>query len=126
MGATTIPLETPRGQELLATYHGKVTAKERVEISDETTKKLLRTLEPFPVSGGIAAELEKLAGLVRTGAITHEEWVRAKNLYLGQPQNKREHALSRIQELFNLQQNGALSESEFNATKWDILSRGVV
>jgi len=71
--------------------------------------------------------LEKLAGLVQIGAITHEEWQRAKNLYLGQPQGKnREHALARIRELHDLQQSGAVSESEFNAVKWDILSRGVV
>jgi hypothetical protein len=122
-----IRLETPRGQELLATYHGKVTAKERIEIGDEATRKLLRSLEPIPVSGSIAIELEKLAALVRTGAITTDEWQRAKNLYLGQPEGKkREHALARIRELFDLQQSGAVSESEFNAVKWDILSRGVV
>jgi len=123
---SVIRIETPRGQELLATYHGKVSAKERVEIGDEATRKLLRSLEPIPMSGSITTELEKLAGLVQSGAITHEEWVRAKNLYLGQPQNKREHALARIQQLFDLQQSGAVSESEFNSVKWDILSRGVV
>jgi hypothetical protein len=122
-----VPLGTPRGQELLATYHGKVTAKERVEIGDEATRKLLRSLEPIPASGSIAIELEKLAALVRTGAITTDEWQRAKNLYLGQPEGKkREHALARIRELHDLQQAGAVSESEFNAVKWDILSRGVV
>jgi len=111
----------------LATYHGKVTAKERIEIGDEATRKLLRSLEPIPVSGSIAIELEKLAALVRTGAITTDEWQRAKNLYLGQPEGKkRENALARIRELFDLQQSGAVSESEFNAVKWDILSRGVV
>jgi hypothetical protein len=125
--SSVVPLGTPRGQELLATYHGKVTAKERIEIGDEATRKLLRSLEPIPVSGSIAIELEKLAALVRTGAITTDEWQRAKNLYLGQPEGKkREHALTRIRELFDLQQSGAVSESEFNAVKWDILSRGVV
>lgn len=125
--SSVVPLGTPRGQELLATYHGKVTAKERIEIGDEATKKLLRSLEPFPASGSIAIELEKLATLVRTGAITADEWQRAKNLYLGQPEGKkREHALARIRELHDLQQSGAVSESEFNAVKWDILSRGVV
>jgi hypothetical protein len=125
--SSVVPLGTPRGQELLATYHGKVTAKERIEIGDEATRKLLRSLEPIPVSGSIAIELEKLAALVRTGAITTDEWQRAKNLYLGQPEGKkREHALARIRELFDLQQSGAVSESEFNAVKWDILSRGVV
>ncbi|MDR3460104.1 MAG: hypothetical protein P4N60_21975 [Verrucomicrobiae bacterium] len=124
---SVVPLGTPRGQELFATYHGKVTARERVEIGDEATRKLLRTLEPFPASGSIANELEKLAALVKIGALTTDDWQRAKNLYLGQPEGKnRQHALARIRELHDLQQSGAVSESEFNAVKWDILSRGVV
>lgn len=124
---SAIPLETPRGGELFATYHGTVTAKERIEIGDDVTKKLLHSLEPILASGSIAIELEKLATLVQTGAITTDEWQRAKNLYLGQPEGKkREHALKRIRELYDLQQSGAVSESEFNAVKWDILSRGVV
>lgn len=124
--SSAVPLGTPRGQELYATYHGKISAKARVEIGDEANRRLLFILEPGAASGGIAAQLEKLAGLVRTGAITHDEWQRAKNLYLDQPQNKREQALARIQQLFDLQRQGALSDSEFNSVKWDILSRGVV
>jgi len=120
-----VPLGTPRGQELLATYHGAVTAKKRVEIGDEATKKLLQTLEPIPASGSIALELEKLAGLVRTGAITHDEWKRAKALYLGQPEADRQNSLARVQQLYDLCQSGALSESEFNMVKWDILSKGM-
>jgi hypothetical protein len=120
-----VPLGTPRGQELLAIYHGAVTAKERVEIGDEATKKLLRTLEPIPASGSLALELEKLAGLVRTGAITSDEWQHAKALYLGQPNANRENALERIQQLHGLCQSGALSESEFNMVKWDILAKGM-
>jgi hypothetical protein len=120
-----VPLETPRGQELLATYHGSVTAKERVETGDEAIEKLLRSLEPIPASGSIALELEKLVGLVRIGAISHAEWQRAKALYLGQPKAKQEDSLARIQQLHGLYQSGALSESEFNMTKWDILSKGM-
>ncbi|MCU0785956.1 MAG: hypothetical protein MUF81_18300 [Verrucomicrobia bacterium] len=118
-------METPRGQELLATYHGSVTAKERIEIGDEASKKLLRSLEPIPASGSLTLELEKLAGLVRTGAISTDEWQRAKALYLGQPKAKQENSLARIQELHGLCESGALSESEFNMVKWDILSKGM-
>jgi hypothetical protein len=120
---SAIPLGTPRGGELFATYHGTVTAKERVEIEDEATKKLLRSLEPIPASSSITLELEKLAGLVRTGAITTDEWQRAKNLYLGQPKVTREDSLGRIQKLHDLCRSGALSESEFTMVKWDILSK---
>jgi hypothetical protein len=120
-----VPLGTPRGEELFATYHGTVTAKERVEIGDEATKKLLRSLEPIPASGSLALELEKLAGLVRTGAISTDEWKHAKALYLGQPEASRENSLGRVQQLYDLCQSGALSESEFNMVKWDILSRGM-
>jgi hypothetical protein len=122
---SVIPLGTPRGGELFAIYHGAVTAKERVEIGDEATKKLLRSLEPILASGSLALELEKLAGLVRTGAITTDEWQRAKALYLGQPQAGRENSLGRVQQLYDLCQSGALSESEFNMVKWDILSKGM-
>ena len=122
---SVVPLATPRGGELFATYHGAVTAKERVEIGDEANKKLLRSLEPIPASGSLALELEKLAGLVRTGAITTDEWQRAKALYLGQPKAKQENSLARIQELHGLCQSGALSESEFNMVKWDILAKGM-
>jgi hypothetical protein len=120
---SAIPLGTPRGGELFATYHGTVTAKERVEIEDEATKKLLRSIEPIPASSSITLELEKLAGLVKTGAITTDEWQRAKNLYLGQPKVTREDSLGRIQKLHDLCRSGALSESEFNMVKWDILSK---
>jgi hypothetical protein len=118
-------LATPRGGELFATYHGAVTAKERVEIGDEANKKLLRSLEPISASGSLALELEKLAGLVRTRAITTDEWQRAKALYLGQPKAKQENSLTRIQELHGLCRLGALSESEFNMVKWDILAKGM-
>src|ERR1019366_1253297 len=113
-----VPLGTPRGEELFATYHGAVTAKERVEIGDEANKKLLRSLEPIAASGSLALELEKLAGLVRTGAISTDEWKRAKALYLGQPEDSRENSLGRVQQLHDLCQSGALSESEFNMVKW--------
>jgi hypothetical protein len=120
-----VPLGSPRGQELYATYHGKVTAKERVEIGDEAAKRLLRSLDPIAATGSLAVELEKLAGLVRTGAITHEEWQRAKSLYLGQPESGRRNTLARVQELYDLCRSGALSESEFNMVKWDILAKGM-
>ena len=120
-----VPLGTPRGQELYATYHGKVTAKERVEIGDEATKKLLRSLDPVAATGSLALELEKLAGLVRTGAITHDEWQRAKDFYLGQPEAGRQNSLARVQQLYDLCRSGALSESEFNMVKWDILAKGM-
>lgn len=122
---TVVPLGTPRGAELLATYHGSVSAKERVEIADEANKRLLLTLEPTGTSGGLAVQLEKLAGLVRIGAITNDEWQRAKALYLGQPKDKQESALARIQQLHGLLNSGALSESEFNTVKWDILAKGM-
>jgi hypothetical protein len=120
-----IPLGTPRADELMAVYHGTVSAKERVEMIDEANRKLLLTLEPAAASGGLAVQLENLASLVRTGAITNDEWQRAKELYLGQPKDKQESALARIQQLHGLCQSGALSTSEFNTVKWDILAKGM-
>lgn len=120
-----IPLATPRGQELYATYHGKLSARERVEKNDEAAIRLLHILEPHMASGGLATELEKLASLVHTGAITREEWQRAKAMYLGHPKDVQESTLSRIQQLHQLCRTGALSESEFNSVKWDILAKGM-
>jgi hypothetical protein len=122
---SVVPLGTPRGEELRATYHGAVTAKERVEIGDEANRRMLLNLDPAASSGGLAVQLEKLAGLVRIGAITHEEWQRAKALYLGHPKDKQADALARIHQLHGLCQSGALSASEFNTVKWDILAKGM-
>lgn len=70
-----------------------------------------------------ADELEKLAGLKDSGILGEDDWVRAKELYLGKPTSQREESVRLLQDMHNLMKRGALSESEFNNKKWEILSR---
>jgi len=68
-------------------------------------------------------ELEHLAALAREGLLTEDEWVRAKELFLGKQPSAREQALNHLRQIYWLYRDGALTESEFNTKKWEILSR---
>jgi hypothetical protein len=82
---------------------------------------LLRRMAAQPVSP--ADELHKLAQLVKDGVLTTEEWTRAKELYLGKPEDKREQTIDTLRKLYKLKLSGVLSAMEFNMKKWDILAR---
>ncbi len=71
----------------------------------------------------VADELAKLQELRHEGVLSEDEWTRAKELYLGKPEDKRGRSVHALRALHELYQTGALSESEFNMKKWDILSR---
>lgn len=71
----------------------------------------------------VAAELEKLAALRDSGAISPEDWERAKDLFLGKRPDERAEAIVQLKKLHDLHRDGVLSESEFNSKKWDILVR---
>jgi uncharacterized membrane protein len=74
---------------------------------------------PPPVVGNLAA----LTRLLEDGLFSREEWEKAKQLYLDQTPAKHEESIGAIRSLYDLRQSGALSESEFNLKKWEILSR---
>lgn len=77
-------------------------------------------------SGGpisVSAELARLSELASAGAISPPEWERAKQLFLGKPENARDVAARQLRQLYDLHRSGVLSESEFNSKKWDILAR---
>lgn len=118
-----IPQESPRGQELMEVYHGTVSAKDRLRTAHEAAKKLIEKLEGFAPAANMADELTRLAKLVEQGALTEEEWDRAKSALLGKPRDKQTEAIERVSKLHQLHKSGALSLSEFNMTKWDIMSR---
>lgn len=118
-----VPTATPRGRELKELYNGSTGVEDRVRNTNEAAKKLVERLEGAVPPSGIANELEKLAELVHHGALTQDEWQRAKASILGQPKNKQDDAIERVGKLYLAYKSGALSQSEFNATKWDILSR---
>lgn len=118
-----IPTNSPRGAELKELYHGSVAADQRLRTSHEAARKLVEKLEGIAPGSSVADELEKLAKLVQEGALSTDDWERAKNLILGKPRDKQAEAIERVSKLFRAYQSGALSQSEFNMTKWDILSR---
>lgn len=118
-----VPIDTPRGRELMEMYHGSASAEERIRTAHEAANTLVQRLEGAVPPSGIADELEKLARLVQLGALTAEEWERAKIAILGKPKDRQADAIERVAKLYRAYQTGALSQSEFNMTKWDILSR---
>ena len=54
---------------------------------------------------------------------TNSDWERAKDLFPGKPEDERDRAVGELRQLHELQKSGALSLSEFNMKKWDVLSR---
>lgn len=103
-------------------YHGSVSADERVRTAHNASKKLVERLEGFVPPASIADELAKLAKLVQQGALSPDEWERAKATILGKPKDKQAEAIERVSKLYLAFQSGAVSQSEFNMTKWDVLS----
>ena len=75
---------------------------------------------------GIAQEIEKLSILFRRGVITADEFERGKATFLGTPPDKVAIAIDMLSNLHDLRKQGALSESEFNSKKWEILSAKVL
>lgn len=104
-------------------YHGHTTVEQRLRTAHAAAKTLVERLEGAVPAIAVADELEKLARLVQEGALSPEEWKRAKSLILGQPKDKKDDAIKRVAKLYRAYQTGALSQSEFNDTKWDILAR---
>jgi hypothetical protein len=72
---------------------------------------------------GVADELRKLAVLTNEGVLTRDDLERAKGLFLGKPRPKQDEATRLLRNLYELHCQGALSESEFNMKKWDILAK---
>ena len=69
-----------------------------------------------------AAQVEKLGQLFLKGVITAEEFERGKALFLGSPPDIARKTMETLDDLYRLQQKGALSESEYNIKKWDLLA----
>jgi len=73
-------------------------------------------------SGNIASQVEKLGDLYNKGIITQAEFERGKALFLGSPPDIATQTLNVLDGLHKLKTNGALSESEYNVKKWELLS----
>ena len=70
----------------------------------------------------VAEQVEKLGQLFLKGVITAEEFERGKAMFLGNPPDVAKKTMETLNDLYRLQQKGALSESEYNIKKWDLLS----
>jgi len=93
------------------------------EIRDAIEKAVTDRENAGHASPSVAEELSKLAALRDEGAITSDDWERAKDLYLGKPPSERDESVRQLRKLHDLRRDGVLSESEFNSKKWDILAR---
>ena len=70
----------------------------------------------------VAEQVEKLGQLFLKGVITSEEFERGKAMFLGNPPDVAQQTMETLDDLYSLKQKGALSESEYNVKKWDLLS----
>ena len=102
----------------------------RFEGASQVADVLERAVAATQSSGGaggstasMADELAKLSDLAAQGVLSHDDWERAKQLYLGKPPDRRAGDTQLLSQLHDLYRAGALSESEFNSKKWEILSR---
>jgi hypothetical protein len=85
----------------------------------------LAVLSPVAVNSGspinVAAQIEKLGDLYKKEVITQEEFDRGKALFLGNPPDIAAQTLNVLDGLHKLKTSGALSESEYNFKKWELL-----
>ena len=95
------------------------------EWSEQRLANDLATLSSAAVhSGGsvsIATQIAELGELCKKGIITREEFDRCKALFLGSPPDIATQTLGILDGLHKLKTNGALSESEYNVKKWELL-----
>ncbi len=104
----------------------KVSTWDREEawaMHDAVEKALTYSINQTARPTSVADEIAKLSELRSRGAITDEDWLRAKDLFLGKQHSAQELAIAQLQQLFELRKTGVLSESEFNMKKWDVLAR---
>ena len=83
---------------------------------------ILPTANQTGNSGNVATQIEQLGNLHKQGVITQEEFNRGKALFLGNPPDIAAQTLNILDGLHKLKANGALSESEYNVKKWELLS----
>lgn len=90
---------------------------------DQHVSATVEVKNPIPLRRkGTAREVEDLGRLLLQGVITAEEFERGKAAILGSPPDKAAAAVDLLRKLGELKAQGILSESEFNAKKWEVLS----
>ena len=106
--------------DLLAVTGGRLGGTDTGVVKVEITNPEM--LQPVDV----AEQVEKLGQLFLKGIITAEEFERGKALFLGSPPDLAKKTMETLNDLYRLQQKGALSEGEYNIKKWDLLSGKLV
>lgn len=70
----------------------------------------------------LSDELGRLADLFQSGAITADEWSRAKDAYLGPSPDSRAASLDEVEKLYRLYTAGAISKYEYERKKLELLT----
>ena len=70
----------------------------------------------------LSDELGRLAELFQSGAITADEWTRAKDAYLGPRPDSRVASLNEVERLYGLYQSGAISKYDYERKKLELLT----
>lgn len=100
---------------------------ERLVRRARTRRTASHTIAHSPSPGAAATSLSgslaELEALRRAGALTNEEFARAKDKLLRPGGDASTDRARQIRDLHELQRSGALSPSEFNSKKWEILAR---
>lgn len=73
----------------------------------------------------LSEELAKLYQLKHEGILENEEWLQVKSTMTGGPDTV-DKTIRLLRGLKDLYSEGALTESEFNMKKWEVLSRRIV
>jgi hypothetical protein len=71
----------------------------------------------------VAAQLAALNGLFSDGILTPDEFTRAKEIYLGKTPDAQILLDQSLRSLKQLRDVGALSDAEYQAKKWDVISK---
>lgn len=72
-----------------------------------------------------AEQLQLLAGLVREGLLSQQEFDKAKSQVISASRSEIDEAAKLLRQLHVLFKEGVLSESEFKMKKWDVLARRI-
>ena len=70
----------------------------------------------------LSDELGRLAELFQSGAITADEWTRAKDAYLGSRPQSRAASLNEVERLYGLYRSGTISQDDYERRKLELLS----
>ena len=93
---------------------------------DAVNRDILLYLQKNQSQVNTTEEIHKLGELFSSGVITQEEFERGKSLFLGAPKDRSQEILEALSNLQQLKNQGAISESEYNMTKWELLSGKLV